>query len=71
MAGFTEGVLERLPHGKALKVILLDGIHLTNVIYGLYTFQELLEHSISHAAYKSEVYPPHTILASEPAKGNN
>jgi len=61
MGGYTDGVVEGLPHGKEIKVMLLDGVHLSNVIYGLYTFQELLEHCISHAAFKSELYCSHAI----------
>lgn len=61
MNGFTDGVLESLPKGKGIKVMLLDGLHLTNVITGIYTFQELLEHAISNAAYKAELYCPHAI----------
>ncbi len=62
MSGFTEGVINSLPKGKELKVLLLDGVHLSNVIFGIYTFQELLEHSLSYAAYKAELYCPHTIV---------
>jgi hypothetical protein len=61
MGGYTDGVVEGLPHGKEIKVLLLDGVHLSNVIFGLYSFQELLEHCISHAAYKCELYSPHSI----------
>jgi hypothetical protein len=46
MNGFTEGSIETLPKGKNLKVLLLDGNHFANVIYGHYNFQELLEHAI-------------------------
>lgn len=61
MAGFTDGVIESLPRGKEIKIMLLDGVHLSNVIFGSYTFQELLEHCISHAAFKSELFCPHAI----------
>lgn len=61
MGGYTDGVIESLPRGKEIKVMLLDGVHLSNVIFGLYTFQELLEHCISHAAFKSELYCSHAI----------
>jgi hypothetical protein len=61
MGGYTDGVVKGLPRGKELKVILLDGVHFSNVIFGLYTFQELLEHCVSHAAYKCELYCPHSI----------
>jgi hypothetical protein len=62
MGGYTDGVLEGLPRGKEIKILLLDGVHLSNVIFGLYTFQELLEHCISHASYKCELYCSHTIV---------
>lgn len=62
MGGYTDGVLKGLPRGKEIKILLLDGIHFSNVIFGLYTFQELLEHCISHAAYKCELYCPHEIV---------
>jgi len=68
MNGFTDGVLKGLPHGKGLKIMLLDGIHLSNVFFGMYTFQELLEHCISHAAYKSELYSPHSITSNKGAR---
>ena len=61
MAGYTDGVIEGLPRGKEIKIMLLDGMHFSNVIFGLYTFQELLEHCISHAALKCELYCPHAI----------
>jgi len=62
MSGFTAGVVEGLPHGKEIKVMLLDGQHLANVIFGIYTFPELMEHCIRHAAYKAELYCPHSII---------
>jgi hypothetical protein len=61
MAGYTDGVIESLPRGKKVKIMLLDGVHLSNVIFGLYTVQELLEHCISHAAFKCELFCPHAI----------
>ena len=56
MNGYTSGVIESLPRGKELKVFLLDGVHLTNVISGLYSFKELLEHAISQASLKANLY---------------
>lgn len=61
MEGFTKECLESLPKGKNLKVILLDGVHLSSVIFGNYTFSELLEHSISQASLKGEIYCNHNI----------
>ena len=61
MNGFSGELLASLPKGKDLKVLLLDGIHFTNVISGIYTFQELLEHAISHACLKGEIYCSHEL----------
>lgn len=61
MNGFTGGVLQTLPKGKQLKILLLDGNHVANVLYGHYTFQELLEHAISSASLKGELYCSHQI----------
>ncbi len=62
MNGFSEDILSSLPKGKEIKVLLLDGRHLTNVISGIYTFQKLLEHAISQASLKAEIYCSHDIL---------
>jgi hypothetical protein len=61
MNGFTEGVLETLPKGKELKVLLLDGNHLAAVIFGHYTFRELLNHAIRYATIHTQIYCPHQI----------
>ncbi len=61
MSGFTDGVIKGLPRGKEIKIMLLDGVHLSNVIFESYTFAELLEHCIRHAAYKAELYCPHSL----------
>jgi hypothetical protein len=61
MNGFSKEVLESLPKGKEIKILLLDGVHLTNVISGIYTFQELLEHSISQASLRGEIYCSHEV----------
>jgi hypothetical protein len=61
MNGYTSGVLESITKGKDLKVLLLDGNHLANVIYGQYTFQQLLNHAIKCASLKGLLYCPHTI----------
>jgi hypothetical protein len=61
MNGFTDGVMSTLTMGKEHKVLLLDGNHLANVIYGLYTFQQLLDHAIRHATLKGVLYCPHQI----------
>ena len=56
MEGYSKEVLESLPKGKGLKVILIDGVHLTNTIFGNYSFTELLEHAISQASLRGEIY---------------
>lgn len=61
MHGYTDGVLETLPRGKELKVILLDGNHLANVIYGQYRFQELLNHAIKCASLRGQLYCSHRL----------
>lgn len=59
--GYTDGVLETLPKGKGLKVLLLDGNHFANVIYGLYRFDELMDHSIRCASLNGQLYCPHQL----------
>lgn len=61
MNGYSSEVLSSLTKGKDMKVLLLDGIHLTNVITGLYTFQELLDHAKDQASFKGEIYCSHEI----------
>jgi len=61
MNGYTSGVIESLPRGKDLKVLLLDGVHLTNVISGLYLFNELLDHAVSQASLKANLYCSHDL----------
>lgn len=61
MNGFSDGAVSTLPKGKELKVMLLDGNHFANVIYGHYKFQELLEHAIRHASLRGEIYCAHNL----------
>lgn len=61
MNGFSDGAIANLPKGKELKVLLLDGNHLANVIYGLYKFRELLEHAIRQASLRGEIYCAHNL----------
>ncbi|TVP61862.1 MAG: hypothetical protein EA343_13260 [Nodularia sp. (in: Bacteria)] len=61
MNGYSSELLQSLPIGKGIKVILLDGIHLTNVISGIYTFQELLEYARKQASVKGKMYCSHDI----------
>lgn len=61
MNGFTDGVVASLPRGKELKILLLDGVHFTNVLFGNYSFKELLEYAISQASYKANLYCSHDL----------
>ncbi len=61
MEGYSSQILESLPRGKEIKVLLLDGVHMANVISGTYTFQELIEHAISHASLRGQIYCPTVI----------
>ncbi len=63
MQGYSTEVLQSLPKGKDIKVLLIDGVHLTNVLYGNYTFQELMEHAVSYASLRGEIYCPKDIAA--------
>jgi restriction endonuclease len=65
MNGYTSGVLESVAKGKELKILLLDGNHLANVIYGHYTFQELLDHAIKSASLQGQLYCPHSLRFPE------
>lgn len=61
MNGFSDGAISTLPKGKELKVLLLDGNHFGNVIYGQYKFQELLEYAIRQASLRGEIYCAHNL----------
>ena len=61
MNGFSDGAISTLPTGKELKVLLLDGMHLTNVIYGRYKFQDLLEYAIRQASLRGKIYCAHNL----------
>lgn len=56
MNGYSSEILQSLPKGKSLKTILFDGMHFANVIYGHYTFSELLEHALSQASLKGNIF---------------
>lgn len=62
MNGYTSGVVESVAKGKELKVLLLDGMHLSNVIYGHYTFQELLDYAIKCASLQGQIYCSQTLI---------
>lgn len=61
MNGYTDGVLATLPKGKEIRVLLLDGNHLANVLFGHYTFGQLLNHAVKHASLRGSVYCPHQL----------
>lgn len=61
MSGYTSGVVESVTKGKEIKIILFDGTHLANVIYGHYTFLDLLNHAIKCASLHGEMYCGHTL----------
>ncbi len=61
MNGFSSETLSSLPKGKNILVLLLDGTHFTNVLWGTYTFKELLEHAIKQACLRGEIYCSHII----------
>jgi hypothetical protein len=61
MNGYSKETIESFPKGKAIKILFLDGVHIANVISGIYTFQELMEHSISQASLKGNIYCSHDL----------
>lgn len=61
MSGYSSGVLESVPKGKDLKVLLIDGRHVTNVISGIYRMQELLDHAIKQATLRGVIFPPYEL----------
>jgi hypothetical protein len=61
MNGFSNETLSSLPKGKNILVLLLDGTHFTNVLWEIYTFQELLEHAIKQACLRGEIYCSHSL----------
>jgi hypothetical protein len=58
MNGYSSTVVESISKGKELKVLLLDGNHLANVIYGHYKLPILLDHAIEHASLRGQLYCP-------------
>lgn len=61
MQGYSEEIIESLLKGKSIKVLFLDGVHFSNVIWGNYNFQELLEHAINQAPLKGKIYCSHNL----------
>lgn len=60
MNGYSKEMLNALPKGREIKVLLFDGNHIMNVLSGIYTFKELLDHSLKQASLKGEIYCSHT-----------
>jgi len=56
MSGYSSEIIQSLPKGKKLTTLLLDGMHISNVIFGKYTFQELMAHALNQASLKGEIY---------------
>jgi hypothetical protein len=56
MNGYSNEMLKNLPQGKKIQIFLLDGMHLTDVIYQHYSFKQLLEHAISEASLKGCIF---------------
>lgn len=42
-------------------MMLLDGVHLTNVLTGRYTFKQLLDHAIKSIALRGEIFCSHSL----------
>ncbi|VVE50693.1 restriction endonuclease [Pandoraea cepalis] len=59
MSGFTSGAIQTLPYGKEINMMLLDGVHLSNVLFGHYSFKQLLDHAIKTVSLRGEIYCPH------------
>jgi len=64
MNGYSASVLESVSKGRELKILLFDGNHLANVIYGQYTFQQLLDHAIKCASLRGQLYCSHSLAQS-------
>jgi hypothetical protein len=64
MNGFSSEMLLSLPHGKRLTVLLLDGIHIANVLSGLYSFSRLLSTAIESASLRGDLCCPHDLAGS-------
>jgi len=61
MNGYSPQILSSLPRGKEIKVLLLDGIHFSNVISGIYSFNDLMEYAIKEASLRANIYCSHLI----------
>lgn len=61
MSGFTSAAVQTLPHGKEINMMLLDGVHLSNVLFGHYSFKQLLDHAIKTVSLRSEIYCSHAL----------
>jgi hypothetical protein len=61
MSGFINGVLASLPKGQELTMMLLNGVHLANVLTGHYRFQQLLDHASRSIVLRDEIHCSHKI----------
>lgn len=61
MSGYSQEVINSLPKGKPIRVILLDGVHLANSVSGIYSFNQLLDHAIRLASTKGLIYCSHDL----------
>ncbi len=60
--GYSKEMLQSSLIGKELKIVLLDGMHIINVLAGRYTFNELLKKSIEQASLNGKIYCEHDIF---------
>lgn len=63
MSGYTEEILKSMNIGKPIKLILLDGVHITNILTGIYSFKQLIEYAVKKGSTIGEVYPSHNIFS--------
>ena len=64
MNGFTDSVKSTATMGKDIQILLFDGVHLANVIYGMYRFTELLDYALYYATKEYSIFCPYTIQKS-------
>ena len=57
MEGYSNEILNSLPTGKSLRIILFDGVHLSNIVAGVYSFSDLMNYAIKEASMKGNIYP--------------
>lgn len=62
-SGYTEEILKSMNAGKPIKLILLDGVHIANILSGIYSFKQLIDFAVRKASTIGEVYPSHNIFS--------